>query len=204
MNFLKLLKLSSVFLSILLVGCDAILSKEIKNNNPYNVLFSRLENLNLTDTVLVQNRTKVFGCGTAAYTYYENLKETELENFYKAHGNVLSDTILLKEFEKKNKTKIIWISRGNEGELFEFEDPDLKTNTKLFSRLLKSKCFMKFADTPLSTIVLKMDVTVVRPIKKETEINTYNFGLKHFGWGVFFENKKKITGKDFEKGYAPF
>lgn len=56
---------------------------KIINNSPYSIYFKSLKISNLTDTVLVQSQTKIFGCGTAVTEYKERLKTSGLDKFYR-------------------------------------------------------------------------------------------------------------------------
>ncbi len=171
---------------------------------PYQAFFSKLDDLICTDTILVQSQTNIFGCGTGAHEYYENLKQKGLDKFYGQYGNVLSDTNLLHEFEEVHNTKILWVFRGYEGELLEFNDSLLKKDTLLLNRLLKEKQFVKFNEAPNSMATATITVSIANPKVKETIIKTYLAGLKHSGWSAILVKNEKLNQKNFESGYAPF
>lgn len=173
-------------------------------STPYQAFFSKLDDLTCTDTILVQSQTNVFGCGTGAHEYYENLQQKGLDKFYEQYGDVLSDTNLLHEFEEVHDTKILWVFRGYEGELLEFNDSLLKKDTLLLNRLLKEKQFVKFNEAPNSMATVTITVSMVNPKLKETIIKTYLAGLKHSGWSATLVKNEKLNQKNFESGYHPF
>ncbi len=189
------------------MNCNNSLRKKniiIPKSNPYEVFFSSLKAFNLSDTILVQSQTKIFGCGTAAHEYHEKLKKEGLDKFYEKYGTVFSDTTILKKFEKENKTKVLWVFRGYEGELMEFENEKLKKNKKLFDRLLKEKDFIQFSETPNSMISITFNISKVNPKKQETEISTYTVDLKDAMWGFSLVNQENFNGENFKRGYYPF
>lgn len=196
-----MLKVKYFLVIVLIISCD--LPQKIKDkvdpksyNNPYEVFYSKLNNLKLTDTVLVQSQTKIFGCGTAALEYYSNLEVKGLDKFYDKYGTLFAKTNLLEEFEKQNNTKIVWVDRGN-GELFKLENEDLKSNDSLVKRLRKEKDFIVFEDTPNSLQSLSASIKISKPSTKTTKIKTYIIGLKHLGWTSVLIKDEELKGTNY-------
>lgn len=145
------LKLASIVCILLAVSCSSSTKKDqtlAVDQSPYDVFFEQLKIDQLTDTVLVQNQTKIFGCGTAMVMYQQELEKNGMHKFYEKYGTVIDNAAHISYFERKNKVKILWISRGNEGELFQLEDSTLHANEKLETRLLAEKTFISFDENP--------------------------------------------------------
>ncbi len=177
MNYKILL---TTLLIILLYSC---LNQSEKNqinkskiNSPYKIFFQYLKLDKLTDTILVQNRTKVFGCGTAYMEYKNKLEKSGLDIFYKKYGNILSDRKLFSIFERKHNVKILWIERGNEGELFQLEDTLLHKNTDLEKRLIKEKTYIEFNENPTSMNNVTINVSIYKANRTELK-NRKSFEL---------------------------
>lgn len=190
-----------LLITIIVVGCNTPQKIEGKlgpksYSNPYEVFYAKLDNLKLTDTVLVQLQTKIFGCGTAAVQYYEDLEEKGLDKFYDQYGTLFSNTKLLKQFEKQNNTKILWIDVG-QGDQFQLEDENLKSNDSLINRLRKEKDFITFEDALYSMHNLSATITISHPNIKTTEIKTYAIGLKHLGWTSTLAKEENRTGNNY-------
>ena len=127
----KLIILKLLFF-ILVCSCENNKPKvKFVKNSPYEIFFNQLKINKLTDTILVQNRTKVFGCGTAYVMYEDELNKNGLIKFYEVYGTILDNSEFLNVFAKNNNVKILWIERGNEGELFQLEDSILHKNKNL-------------------------------------------------------------------------
>ena len=152
-----------IFSVIIISSCENLKTEKMvkfTENSPYEIFFNQLKISQLTDTILVQNKTKIFGCGTGYVMYHEDIKESGLSKFYEKYGTVLDNQELLKVFEKNNNLKILWIERGNEGELFQLEDSVLHNNKKLEIRLMSEKAFLVFDETPKSLDSLNITVTI--------------------------------------------
>ncbi|RRJ90544.1 hypothetical protein EG240_08405 [Paenimyroides tangerinum] len=147
----------------------------------------------MTDTILVQNKTKIFGCGTGYVMYHEDLKESGLSKFYEKYGTVLDNQELLKVFEKNNNLKILWIERGNEGELFQLEDSVLHNNKKLEIRLMSEKAFLVFDETPKSLDSLNITVTIEFSNTNKILLKSFDLSQNKY-WKI-----DKQTEQEFKK-----
>ncbi len=148
------------------------------------LFFKHLKIENLSDTILVQNRTKIFLCPTAAGMYQEELIKKDLGKFYEKYGSVLDNPKLIQLFEKNNKVKILWINSGNEGELFQLEDSALHKNKKLENRLIKEKAFLIFDETPKSIDTVSLSVTIIYPKIEKAVLKTYNLSKSNENWKI--------------------
>ncbi|GAA3508265.1 hypothetical protein GCM10022393_18880 [Aquimarina addita] len=170
---------------------------------PYQVFFESLKMDQLTDTILVQSRVRVFGCGTAAIQYAENLRKSNLQKFYDQYGNILSDKKWVSRFEKNNNLKIIWVSRGNEGELLQLEDEKLHINHSLEERLLSEKCFVKFIEEPSSLKKLQIKMTVAFPQKEKALYTVHSLSKQKGIWSIDAIDKEEWSGHNFKRAYYP-
>lgn len=153
-------------------------------NSPYKIFFNELTIDNLTDTILVQNQTKIFGCGTAAVMYEDDIKNKGIDQFYEKYGTVIDNQELLDTFAKKNNVKILWIYRGNEGELMQLEDSILHKNAQLEKRLLAEKTFLSFDDVPKTLDSLTINVSNYHPPKKTTSLYSFDLSNNKNGWKI--------------------
>lgn len=161
----------------------------VKINSPYKTIFNHLKLEHLTDTVLIQNRTKVFGCGTAYRDYENELEKSGLYKFYDEYGNILSDRKLFSVFERKHNVKILWIERGNEGELFQLEDTLLHKNTNLENRLIREKTYIEFDENPTSMNDVTINILIYTDNKTEWKIRkSFELTKKMGKWRVDKEN----------------
>jgi hypothetical protein len=167
-----------------LVSCQKRETKKLITNldSPYAVFFDKLEIEKITDTLLVPFQTRVFGCGTAYIEFQEHLKKKGLDKFYEKYKDVLNDSLLIKKFEIKNKTKILWIFRGNEGELFELADSVLHKNINFEKRILASKTHVSISEYPISMDRIYVYVTIDYPITKESVLKIYSISKKEDKW----------------------
>lgn len=166
--------------------------KVLEQNSPYKLFFNELRLSNITDTVLVQNTTKIFGCGTASMDYNEELRKTGLDKYYDKYGTVLSDLKGLSEFEKNNKVKILCIERGTEGELFQLEDSLPHKNTKLEKRLLEEKSFISFDEEPEGIDAVKITVVINRRATNKIRLNTYHLLQSNKIWTIASKSEEEV------------
>ena len=167
----------------------------IQSNNPYQVFFDNLKISNGNDTILMQHKTKVFGCGTAATEYFDNLEKKGLNKFFDKNGHIFDNNQILRNFESKNNLKILWINVGNEGELFELEDSKLHSNKKLETRLLNKKPFIVLTENPESTSKLTIEYVYNNPLQKNSSSNSYFLSEKSSIWKLDSIHNKNFTNK---------
>lgn len=169
-------------------------NSETKNveNSPYKIFFNELKINDLTDTILVQNQTKIFGCGTAAVMYEEEIKSKGIDQFYEKYGTVIDNQELLNSFAKMNNVKILWIYRGNEGELMQLEDSILHKNAHLEKRLLAEKTFLSFDDVPKTLDSLNISVKSYSPRKNTTFLYSYDLSKNKNGWKIDKQNEEIV------------
>ena len=197
-NF-KYQKISTLILSLFMLtcfifSCDNSNKNKQKNaeSSPYKIFFKQLKLKNLTDTILVQNRTKIFGCGTASVMYEEELNKKGLNKFYNEYGTILDDLELIKLFEKNNNIKILWINRGNEGELFELKDSTLHKNKKFEQRLIAQKTFVEFDDEPISLDRVKLTVLINPRNSDKVIIKSFDLSKKGKIWTLDKQNQQEV------------
>jgi hypothetical protein len=183
---------------------DNMLNNNVKFNSPYEVFYETLETGKITDTILVQSQTQIFGCGTAAYEYVEALKKSGLDKYYAKYDDVLSDTVLVNKFAKKHNTKILWVTRGNEGEKMELSDSVLHKNTNLEKRLWATKNFIKLSETPIKIDVVNIYYSVVYPKEKKYVTKEYKVSKVNGNWGSNKTSTDTSENKDFQYAYYPF
>jgi hypothetical protein len=152
--------------------------------SPYKVFFEKLKVEKITDTILVPFQTHIFGCGTAYIEFQEHLKKKGLDKFYEKYKDVLSDSLLIKKFEIKNKTKILWIFRGNEGELFELADSVLHNKPNFEKRMLASKTHVSISEYPISVDSVYVYVSIDYPIIKKSIQKIYSISKKEDNWNM--------------------
>lgn len=167
---------------------------ETKNveNSPYKTFFNELKIDNLTDTILVQNQTKIFGCGTAAVMYEEEIRKNGVDKFYEKYGTVIENEELINSFAKKNNVEILWINRGNEGELFQLEDSILHKNTKLEKRLIAEKTFLSFDASPKSLDSLNITVMINDRNKNKIALQSFDLSRSRNNWKIDKQNVEEI------------
>lgn len=151
--------------------------------SPYKVFFEKLEVEEISDTILVPFQTHIFGCGTAYIEFQEHLKKKGLNKFYEKYNNIF-DSLLVKKFEIKNKTKILWIFRGNEGELFQLANSVLHNKTNFEKRILESKTHISISEYPISMNSVYVYVSIDYPITKKSVQKTYSISKKEEKWNM--------------------
>ena len=161
-------------------------------NSPYKIFFNELKIDNLTDTILVQNQTKLFGCGTAVAMYEEEILSKGIGKFYEKYGTVVDDRELINSFAKKNNVKILWIYRGIEGELLQLEDSILHKNTQLEKRLLAEKTFLSFDDDPKTLDSLNISVTSYSPPKNTSILYSFDLSKNKNAWKLDKQNEQIV------------
>ncbi|WP_395077986.1 hypothetical protein [Flavobacterium sp.] len=195
---------------IVLLSCKKVdfaentVKKDLKFNSPYEAFYENLETGKITDTVLVQNKTQVFGCGTAAYEYFEELKKSGLDKYYVKYNDVLSDTLIVNKFAKKHNTKILWVTRGNEGEKMELLDPIIHKKANLEKRLWATKNFIKFSENPITMDAVTIYYSIAYPIEKKYYAKEYKVSKVNENWKSIKISTEKSEIKDFENAYYPF
>lgn len=178
---------------IFIFSCNNSEGKKINaENSPYKIFFNELKINNLTDTILVQNQTKIFGCGTATVMYEEEIKNKGIDKFYKKYGTVVDDRELINSFAKKNNVKILWIYRGIEGELLQLEDSALHKNTKLEKRLLAEKTFLSFDDDPKTLDSLNITVLSNNPTENKMLSHSFDLSKSKNVWKIDRRNEEII------------
>lgn len=178
---------------IFICSCDNTKLKEkFVEKSPYEIFFNELKIDNLTDTILVQNRTKIFGCGTAYVMYEDEINKKGTNKFYEKYGTVLDNKEITKLFEKKNKVKILWINRGNEGELFQLEDLNLHKNIKLEKRLIAEKTFLSFDDSPKSLDSLNITVIIDDRNTNKTILQSFDLSKSRNNWKIYKQNEQEV------------
>lgn len=176
----------------------------LKYESPYQAFYETLETGKLSDTILVQSQSKIFGCGTAAYEYFESLKKSGLDKFYTKYSDVLSNKVLINNFAKKNNLKILWVTRGNEGEKMELSDSLLHKNTNLEKRLWATKNFIKLTESPIKLDSVTIFFSVVYPKEKKYLTKEYMVSKVNGSWKCNKTSNDKSEIKDFRLGYYPF
>jgi len=199
------------FLKFLMI-CSFIVACKNKESNsanapiasPYAIFFDSLHIEELSDTVLMQAQPLVFGCGTAALQHDEYLRSSGLYRFYEQYNDVLSDSTLIAKFSHRNQTQILWVSRGNEGELLELMDSAMHADSKLEARLLKEKCFIKIAETPHSLDSISIAVSIAFPIKKMATFMQYQIVKRNNFWNIVkVERNVSKAPDELERAYFP-
>jgi hypothetical protein len=189
-DLILLIKMKKAFLYLCLVStlvsCQKSETKKLITNldSPYAVFFDELEIEKITDTILVPFQTRIFGCGTAYIEFQEHLKKKGLDKFYEKYKDVLSDSLLIKKFEIKNKTKILWIFKGNEGELFQLADTVLHKKTNFEKRILASKTHVSISEYPISMDSVDIYVSMNYPITNKNIEKTYSISKKGNEWKI--------------------
>lgn len=198
---MKMLILLIITLSIF-SNCQQFNNHRIVKNGPYEEFFDKLNSGKITDTIIVQAQTRVFGCGTAYLEYSKKLNKSGLDKFYNKYSDVLSDTISIAKFEKKFKTKILWLTRGNEGEKLELLDSTLHNKIN-FKKLLATKNFIKFSENPISMNVVKIYYSIAYPIEKKYFSKEYKVFKTNKNWKSIKVSTDKSEIVDFEYAYYP-
>jgi hypothetical protein len=183
---------------------DNFLTNKVKYNSPYEAFYETLEAGKISDTILVQSQTQIFGCGTAVYEYLEALKKSGLDKYYVKYKDVLSDTILVNKFAKKHNTKILWVTRGNEGEKMELSDSVLHKNINLEKRLWATKNFIKLTETPKTMNSVNVFCSIVYPKEKKYVTKEYKVSKANGNWESNKTSTDTSENKDFEYAYYPF
>ena len=188
-----------LFLSIFILstGCSKNKSDTVVNNlnktntalqsimhSPYKTFFNTIRINGITDTILVQNRTKVFGCATAKISYNQELKEKGLHTFYEKHGALLDHQEFINRFKKNHNVTILWIDTGNEGDLFQLDDSLLHKNIKLEKHVIESKPYLVFNDTPKSLDSLSITVLIDYKNPKTKLLKTFDLSADQNGWKI--------------------
>ena len=168
---------------ILLISCSH--NKSGLNNNvssPYKTFFNQVKVSGLTDTILVQSKTKIFGCGSAYTEYQEELNKKGLNEFYEKYGKLLPNLELTSLFEKNNNVKILWIDTGNEGEIFRLKDSVLHSDEILEKRLIEEKAFLIFNDLPktLDSMTITLSINYKKP--KRSILKYFDLSISKNEW----------------------
>ena len=171
---------------------------------PFEVFFDSLQIPSLTDTILVQAQSRVFGCGTAAVQHDEYLRSSGLQPFYDKYQGVLGDCAFLKKYTHREKIAILWVSRGMEGELLELSDSTLHADAAIEDRLFRSKCFLKFSETVHSLDSITVSVSIAYPIQKSALALQYQLSSNSKGWNITESSKDSSSDKEaLERAYYP-
>jgi hypothetical protein len=182
-----------MFFIIFIYSCENNKSKaKIVENSPYEIFFNQLKINKLTDTILVQNRTKIFGCGTAYSMYEDELNKNGVFKFYEKYGTVLDNSEFLNLFAKNNNVEILWIERGNEGGLFQLEDSFLHKNKNLEKRLIAEKTFLSFDDRPKSLDSLSLTVLINFRNFNKTILKSFDLSNRQNNWKIDKQNEQEI------------
>lgn len=195
-----------IILSFCFLSCQTKEAKQtaVSSPAPYQVFYNAMVLPETTDTVLVQSQTRVFGCGTGALAYQEELQSSGLDKFYEQYGDVLSDTAGVATFSRKNKTRILWVTRGIEGEAMALADSALHADSAFEKRMFAEKCFIKIAETPERLNKVKVYASVAYPASGTVFTTNYLLSLKDNTW--IAENISSDTTRDqesFEEAYYP-
>lgn len=191
------LKIALISFLLLAVSCNNETKKNqtfVADSSPYDVFFKQLKIDHLTDTILVQNQTKIFGCGTGHMMYYDELAKNGLYKFYDKYETVLDNEEHISLFERKNKVKILWISRGNEGELFQLYDSTLHANQKLEKRLIAEKTFLMFDENP--TAMDSVNITVMINYHSKVILKSFDLSKNEGQWRIDKQDETE-TKADF-------
>ncbi len=137
--------------------------------SPYEAYLDNFRFENGTDTLLVQRKSRVFYCGTAAFEYYEELKKSGLKEYFEKYNDLVEHPTFSKKIEANSKTKILWVNRGNEGELMELENETIHANKELERRLFAEKAFVQITENPLAMDKVEIYTTVFYPVSNKTE-----------------------------------
>lgn len=197
----------TIVLAFGLLSCQHKQAKAKTSNpsSPYQVFYNNITlPQQVTDTILVQLQTRVFGCGTAAMAYYDELQSSGLDKFYERHGDVLSDSMALETFVKKNKTRIIWVTRGLEGEACDLADSALHADRIFEKRMFVEKCFIKIVETPQRMDKVTIEASVAYPLSKTVFRANYQLTEQDKTWKI--ENTQSAVTADtesFEQAYYP-
>lgn len=177
---LFLILISTIF------SCQKREIKKLANKplSPYEVFFDNLVIENNTDTILVPFQTHIFGCGTAYLEFQEKLEKKGLDKFYDKYNNIFNDSSFIKKYEIKNRTKILWIFRGNEGEFNQLADSLLHKNQDLEKRILASKNYVSISENPISMSSLEISVSINYPNTKKYVSKNYFLSIKSEKWVI--------------------
>lgn len=204
--------MKKIFFLKLMMICSFIVACKNKDSSttnapvasPYTLFFDSLHIEELSDTILIQAQPLVFGCGTAAIQHDEYLRTSGLYRFYEQYNDVLSDSTLIVKFSQRHQTKILWVSRGNEGELLELSDSNLHADSQLEARIFKEKCFIKIAETPHTLDSISIAVSVAYPIRETALFMQYQIVKRGNFWNIVkVERNIKKTPNDLEHAYFP-
>lgn len=191
------LKITLILFLLIAVSCNNETKKNqtfVADSSPYDVFFKQLKIDHLTDTILVQNQTKIFGCGTGHMMYYDELAKNGLYKFYDKYETVLDSEEHISLFERNNKVKILWISRGNEGELFQLYDSTLHANQKLEKRLIAEKTFLMFDENP--TAMDSVNITVMINYHSKVILKSFDLSKNEGQWRIDKQDETE-TKADF-------
>ena len=178
-----------IILVFTLINCESISDSTGKKNitsketnSPYPLFFKTLNIPRFTDTILVQNKTRIFGCGTEALEYNDKLKKSGLDVFYEKFGSVLSNRNLIENFAKANNAKVLWVTRGIEGETMHLEEESLHRDTVLETRLFNDKDYVVFSEEPISLDCVHVKIKITQLLQKDVTEITSTLTLKNKKW----------------------
>lgn len=171
-------KVCYILIPFFMINCN--LNENITySNNPYNLIFSKLRNLQVTDTVLVSSKID-------AYTYVK-----ELDTIDNPYGKILSEIVLLNQFEKQNNTRIIQVIKKKKINQLVFKDSLLTKEVNLLDRLIDEKDMITFKGQYYG-FSMSVKVGIKKAVSKVTKIQSYSLGLKHIGWRIYKDSVYEI------------
>ncbi|WP_299246888.1 hypothetical protein [uncultured Aquimarina sp.] len=148
---------------------DVVLTANQDQTSPYEKYLNNFRFENATDTLLVQRESRIFYCGTGAMEYDKELKKNGLEEYFKKYKDLVQYPTFLEKTETNNGTKILWVDRGNEGELMQLEDKTIQANKELEKRLFEEKAFVQITENPLAMDEVEIYTTIFYPVSNKTE-----------------------------------
>ncbi|WP_299259363.1 hypothetical protein [uncultured Aquimarina sp.] len=163
---------------------DTVLTVNQNQLSPYEEYLNNFRFENGTDTLLVQRKSRIFYCGTGAMEYYDELKKNGLEKYFEKYKDLVEYPTFSKKIETNNKTKILWVNRGNEGELMQLENKTIRANKELEKRLFEEKAFVQITENPLTMDKVEIYTTIFYPVSNKTE-NLMHIIIKNKGeWNI--------------------
>ncbi len=192
------INVSNIVMALLILGLTSCTPRENTNSkiklpiaythalhdqlSPYEVYLDSFKVENATDTLLVQRKSRIFYCGTGALEYYKELKEKRLHQYFEEYGDLVQHPTFIEKMESNNKAKILWVNRGNEGELMQLEDNNLHINNALEKQLFKEKLFIQITENPISMNSVEIYTIITNPLINKTTRITRNITKKNGNW----------------------
>ncbi len=175
-----------LFLIISIVFCKKNDSLNIVKNSdsPYEIFFDKLKLEKLTDTILIYHKTPIFGCGKAYTDYQENLIKNKSDKFYDKYGSILDNDLMLRKFEIKHKTKIIYVSNGNEGEQILSLDSTFINKKGFVENLYKTKNSITLSESSKTLDSLEIDFLIDYKNPNKTISNKYFISQLNNNWKI--------------------